>query len=67
MQALDANDTWDLVDPPRHCQPIGYKWVYKKKYNIDDSVNRYKPQLAAKGYAQTHDIDYDGPLHRWRR
>ena len=23
MRTLDANDKWDLVDPPRHCKPIG--------------------------------------------
>ena len=22
MRALDANDTWDLIDPHRHCKPI---------------------------------------------
>ena len=59
MRALDSNETWDLVDPPRHCKPIGCKWVYKVKYNVDGSVNRYKAQLVAKGYAQTHGIDYD--------
>ena len=25
MRALDANKTWDLVDPPPHCKPIGCK------------------------------------------
>ena len=57
--ALDANDTWDLVDPPQHCKPIGCKWVYKVKYNTDSLVNRYKARLVAKGFEQTHDIDYD--------
>ena len=37
MWALDANETWDLVDPPRHCKPIGCKWVYKVKYNADST------------------------------
>ena len=59
MQALDANYTWDLVDPPRHCKPIGCKQVHKTKYNADSSVNGYKARLVAKGYAQTHEIDYD--------
>ena len=59
MWARDANDTWDLVDPAQHYKPIGWKWVYKMKYNINGSVNRYKVRLMAKGYAQTHDIDYD--------
>ena len=31
----------------------------KVKYNTDRSVNRYKAQLVAKGYAQKHGIDYD--------
>ena len=54
MRALDANDTWDLVDPPRHYKPIMCKWVYKIKDNVDGSVNRSKVWLVAKGYAQTH-------------
>ena len=54
-----ANNTWELVDPPRHYKPIGCKWVYKIKYNTDSSINRYKAKLVAKGYAQTHGIAYN--------
>ena len=36
--------SWDLVELPKGVKPIGYKWVYKVKYNVDDSVNRYKPR-----------------------
>ena len=32
MRALDANDTWDLVDSLRHYKLIGCKWVYKINY-----------------------------------
>ena len=59
MRELDANDTWDLVDPRRHYKPIGCKWVYKIKYNVDGSDNWYKARLVAKGYAWTHGINYD--------
>ena len=59
IRALIVNETWDLVDPPRHCKPIRYEWVYKVKYNVDGYVNQYKARLVAKGYAQTHNIDYD--------
>ena len=59
MCALAENETWDLVNAPKGVKPIGCRWVYKVKYNTDDSVNRYKARLVAKGYAQKHDIDYD--------
>ena len=59
MRALDANDIWDLVDPPRHYKLIGCKWVFKVKYNDDGLVNRYKARLVVKGCAQTHRINYN--------
>ena len=59
MQMFAANDTWDLVDPSKHSKPIICKWIYKIKYNDNSSINRYNARLVAKGYTQTHDIDYD--------
>jgi hypothetical protein len=41
------------------CQPIRYKWVFKRKLNSDGSIARYKARLVAKGYAQQFGIDYD--------
>ena len=56
MRALAVNETWDLVDPPRHYKTIKCKWVYQVKYSVDGLVNWYKFRLEAKGY---HDIDYN--------
>ena len=39
--------------------PIGCKWVYKTKYNAEGSVNLYKARPVAKGYVQTHIINYN--------
>ena len=50
--ALAENETWDLVDAPRGLKLIGCKWVYNVKYNFDDSINQYKAQFEAKGFAQ---------------
>ena len=62
MQALSKNEKWDLVPHSPHKKAIGCRWVYKVKYNAGGSVNRYKDGLVAKGYAQTHSVDYEQTL-----
>jgi hypothetical protein len=59
MAALDANMTWELVPLHEGKKAIGCKWVYKMKHNLDGSISKYKVRLIAKGYAQTHGIDYE--------
>ena len=59
MHVFTENETWDLVDVPTGVNPIGCQWVYKVKYNVNGSVNKYKAQLVAKGYMQQHVIDYN--------
>ena len=36
------------------------------KHNVDDIINRYKAQLVAKGYAETHGVVKDSG-HREKR
>lgn len=60
LDALEQNKTWCLVDTiPAGRQPIGCKWVFRRKYNADGSIERYKARLVAKGYAQQYGVDYD--------
>ena len=47
---LTKDKTWDLVDTTKGVKPIGFRWVYKVKYNVDGSINQYKARLVAKGY-----------------
>ena len=58
LEALKQNATWSILPLPPNKIAIGYKWVYKTKYNVDGSVNRYKAQLVAKGYGQLEGLDY---------
>ena len=58
IQALSTNQTWDIVDLPPGKSPIGCKWVYKIKFKVDGSVERYKARLVAKGYTKKGGIDY---------
>jgi hypothetical protein len=38
--------------------PIGIKWVFKKKLNAEGKVDKYKSRLVAKGYSQVEGIDF---------
>ncbi|PNX85086.1 retrovirus-related Pol polyprotein from transposon TNT 1-94 [Trifolium pratense] len=58
LDALGRNQTWSLVDLPPHIKPIGCKWVYKINHKADDSIERYKAHLVAKGYNQIEGINY---------
>ena len=31
MESIMSNGTWEVVDRPYGCQPIGCKWIFKKK------------------------------------
>ncbi|TXG48988.1 hypothetical protein EZV62_024863 [Acer yangbiense] len=58
IEALEKNNTWDLVPLPSSHKAIGCKWVFKVKYHSDGSIERYKAHLVAKGYNQIESLDY---------
>ena len=47
-----TNQVWTLIDPSEMIKPVGYKWVFKTKTNMDDDVKMYKVILVVKGYKQ---------------
>ena len=59
LDSLDKNDVWDLCELPQGREAVGSKWVFKRKYDVDGNVERYKARLVAQGYNQRHGIDYD--------
>ena len=58
IEALESNQTWDIVTLPKDKRPIGCKWVYKIKYKPNGEVDKYKARLVAKFYNQQEGIDY---------
>eukprot|EP00253_Pinus_taeda_P004544 PITA_04544 len=51
MTSLHKNEAWDLVELPTGRKPIGIKWVFKKKTNVEGKVEKYKARLVEKGYS----------------
>jgi hypothetical protein len=58
MESIMSNGTWEVVDRPYGCKPIGCKWVFKKKLRLDGTIERYKARLVAKGYTQKEGEDF---------
>jgi hypothetical protein len=48
MDSIMSNGTWEVIDHPYGCQPIGCKWIFKKKLRPDGTIERYKARLVAK-------------------
>ena len=50
IESMKINDVWTLVDPPEGVEPIGCKWVFKRKRGADGKVETYKAHFVAKSY-----------------
>lgn len=59
MEALKRNDTWNLVPFSSSYNLVGNKWVFKKKYNQDITIQRLKARLVAKGFHQRPGLDFN--------
>ena len=59
MQSLSENDVWELVELPKDRKMVGSKWVFKRKFGADGSIERHKARLIAQGFTQKFGLDYD--------
>ena len=59
LDSMYSNQVWDLVKTPNGIKPVGCKWVYKRKREIDGKVETFKARLVAKGYTQKEGINYE--------
>ena len=58
IDALDKNEAWDIVEFPVGRKYVGSKWLFKKNFNAEGKVEKYKDRLVAKGYSQVEGIDF---------
>ena len=57
IEALDTNDTFDLVPPPKNRQIVGGRWVYAVKMR-PNGEETHRARYVAKGYSQIPEVDY---------
>ncbi|GJR40189.1 cysteine-rich receptor-like protein kinase 8 [Tanacetum coccineum] len=58
IQALEQNKTWIFTTLPPGKSAIGSKWVFKIKFNANESIERFKARLVAQGCTQKEGIDF---------
>lgn len=58
IQAIQRNDTWELIDPPPNCKVVGVNWIFKTKLKETGEIDKFKARLVAKGYTQEVGIYY---------
>ncbi|PKI50935.1 hypothetical protein CRG98_028665 [Punica granatum] len=58
FDSILRNHTWELVDLPTGCKPLGSKWIFKRKMKADGSIDKYKTRLVIKGYKQKEGLNY---------
>ncbi|CAL1400246.1 unnamed protein product [Linum trigynum] len=51
-RALLKNQTWKMVPRSPTMNVISCKWLYRIKTKSDDSIDRYKARLVARGFQQ---------------
>lgn len=56
--SLMKNKTWILVDPPPQKSIVSTKWIFRRKYNSDGTIARYKARFVARGFSQQPGLDY---------
>ena len=57
-KSIIQNDVWDAV-PRRKDKSIVYsKWMLKTKHSTDDSIEKFKTTLVARGFSHKEGIDY---------
>eukprot|EP00253_Pinus_taeda_P002024 PITA_02024 len=58
VMALGKNGTWDLIELPKDRKTVGCKLVFKLKWGVNDTEDKYKARLAAKGFSQKAGINF---------
>ena len=60
LNALQANETWEEIVPPKGVNIVTSKWVFKLKLHFNGSLDKLKARLMARGFSQVYSVDFEG-------
>nr|GEW48996.1 zinc finger, CCHC-type [Tanacetum cinerariifolium] len=58
MVSIMGNNTRVLIDLPLGCRPLGCKWIFKRKLEVDETIEKFKARLVIQRFKQKSGIDY---------
>jgi len=58
MNALQTNNTWELVQLPKGKSTVGSRWIYTVNVGSNGTIDWLKARLVSKGYTQIYGLDY---------
>ena len=58
LESIKKNNVWELTSLLDGRKAIGCKWVLRKKFKVDSSLDKYKARLVAKGFNQQPGVDF---------
>ncbi|KAH9468629.1 hypothetical protein Pst134EA_033370 [Puccinia striiformis f. sp. tritici] len=59
LEAMVRLGVWQMVPIPQGRNLLGTVWVFRKKYDADGNLVKFKARLCAQGSAQQEGVDYD--------
>jgi hypothetical protein len=60
--SLIWNKTWDLVPFHKGKKLVQCKWIYRTKFAVDGSIDKFKAWLMAKGFSHIPGVVYTETL-----
>jgi hypothetical protein len=58
INLIKNNDVWELTYLLTQRKAIGCKWILRKKFKVDGSLDKYKDRLIVKGFTQQPSMDF---------
>ena len=58
IESIRQNHTWEIIDLTPDAKTMDCKWIFKRKFKPDGSIEKYKAHLVVKVFKQKKGVDY---------